>query len=193
MDTIKTKEMWVKEGIAHFNEQQDQEALQAFEQAIQIDPNYVRAVHGRGVILVQMKEYQKAQESFEQACKLAPDNAKIYLDLGELYYILEDYEKARIYYKKAVQLNSAYETIYFGKVDALLRRAYPFEYQRDYEEVIKIYKNILVFDPDASNVRSMLATLEINLNPELLQPETKQNFPSGYHSPICRCPLCMNY
>src|SRR5437763_6907845 len=83
----KTKEQWVEEGISYYKAHRYQEALIACEYAIQLNPTYARAHHGKGLILSKMKEYKEAREAYKQAWKFAPDNAKIYLDMGELLYI----------------------------------------------------------------------------------------------------------
>ncbi len=191
-----TKEQWMAAAVAHYKEQRYKEALECCKIAIEIDPGYIRALHGRGVILIQMKEYERARKSYEQALKLAPNNAKIYLDMGELFYILEDYKKSGAFYKKAIQLNGNYEKIYLEKAQALLRKAYPWEYQKCYEEAIKVYKNVLMFKPDETHVHHLLTTFEDKLNPKPL-PLTSSADPSfsypNIHGANCRCPLCMNY
>lgn len=73
---------YINDAINHYKEHCYQEALHAFERAIRIDPHNVKAHHGRGIVLMQMKEYEKAVEAFEQALNLAPKVAKIREDMA---------------------------------------------------------------------------------------------------------------
>ena len=150
--SLKMKQQWIEEGIARYKEQRFKEALEAFEHAIQIDPVSVKALHGRGIILTQLKEYKKAIESYKQASQLAPKIAKIYLDMAEVFYLLEDYAKSGTYYRKAIELNGSLTQIYFDKVETLLKKAYLWEQQEcyedeQYEQALVTYENILAFDP----------------------------------------------
>ena len=115
-----TTKQYIEDAIRYYKKQRYQEALEAFEQAIQIDPVSVKALHGKGVILTEMKEYKQAIESYEQASKLAPDIAKIHLDMAEVCYMLKDYEKSSLSFRKAIQLDRTYELVYWDKTQALV-------------------------------------------------------------------------
>jgi len=67
----KTKKQWLDEGNAHYNAKRYQEALASFEQAIQLDPNFVVAYHNKAFVLERIgksKEAQLAREKARQLC-----------------------------------------------------------------------------------------------------------------------------
>ena len=45
----KTKEQWFHEAIIHFEAEHYEKALSACEQAIRLDPSYVKAFNGKGI------------------------------------------------------------------------------------------------------------------------------------------------
>jgi tetratricopeptide (TPR) repeat protein len=111
----KSKKQYIEDAISYYKAQRYHEALAAFEQAILIDPNCVKALHGRGVIFASLKQYREAIESYEQASKLAPDVAKIHLDMAETFYAMQDYEKSGSSYREAIRLDSMNVDKYWQK------------------------------------------------------------------------------
>ena len=138
-----------------------QEALEAFEQAIQIDPHCVRALHGRGIILTRMKEYEKALEAFEQALKFAPHIAKIRADMASiLFYIPKDYQKSGLLYKEAAELDKRYKAVYQHKTQQLFYRACNLRFQEQRKEAIAAFQQVLLFDPTHEKARQALSDLQ---------------------------------
>ncbi|GHO95422.1 hypothetical protein KSF_054700 [Reticulibacter mediterranei] len=78
-----------------------QEALEAFEQAISLDPNNARIFLAKGTLLIMLNRHQEALEAFEQAISLNSNKAPVFLvkgvilgKLGRLQDALEAYERA---------------------------------------------------------------------------------------------------
>jgi len=147
----KSKKQYIEDAISYYKEQRYREALEAFEQAIQIDPDCVKALHGRGAILTQMKEYKKALESYEQAFKLAPHIAKIHLDMAEV---------SGLHYKKAVELDRSYETGYRNKTQELFYKAGELRFHGQRDEAIAAFQAILLFDPAHEGAKQALSELQ---------------------------------
>jgi len=66
----KTKKQWLDEGNAHYNAKRYQEALASFEQAIQLDPNFVVAYHNKAFVLERIGKSKGAQLAREKARQL---------------------------------------------------------------------------------------------------------------------------
>ncbi|GCF08374.1 tetratricopeptide repeat protein [Dictyobacter arantiisoli] len=188
-----TKEQWLKKGITHYENLQYKEALEACEQAIQIDPAYARAYHGKGLALTQMKAYEEAKRAYEQANRLAPTNAKICKDMAELFYMLEDYAKSRIFYKKAIHLDKKFEKGYFEKANTLRRIAYQFEHEKQWEEAIKAYYTVLSFNPDDIRARRTITNIRMKDAPLIIEPAPMTNHNNIIHPFNCTCPECYEY
>jgi tetratricopeptide (TPR) repeat protein len=81
-----------------------QEALECFDEAIQIDPEYVELWVWRGMVLVSLKRYEEALTNFDKAIELKPDKAKIWNMRGQTLLWLNRIEEASSNYDKAFQL-----------------------------------------------------------------------------------------
>jgi tetratricopeptide (TPR) repeat protein len=69
----KTKEQWFEEGYNHYNAGEYQKALDDYDRAIQLDPQYTDAYHNRGRVYYDLKEYQKALADYDSALQLDPN------------------------------------------------------------------------------------------------------------------------
>ncbi|RMF28848.1 MAG: tetratricopeptide repeat protein, partial [Candidatus Nitrosothermus koennekii] len=52
------------------------EALEAFDKAIAIDPNFADAWNNKGVALAKLKRYEEALEAFDKALEINPKFAE---------------------------------------------------------------------------------------------------------------------
>ena len=52
-----------------------QEAIEHFDKAIELDPNYVDAWYNKGVVLDNLGEHEEAIECYDKALELDPNNA----------------------------------------------------------------------------------------------------------------------
>jgi len=75
------------------------EALNAYQQAINLDPNYEPAYPELGGAYYRLKRYKEAAAAFEQAIRLKRDDAKAYLGLGMAQLALGNKTGAREQYR----------------------------------------------------------------------------------------------
>lgn len=61
------------------------DALELFEAALTIDPNYAEAHSSYGRLLTRMAVYKKALPHLKRAAELRPENPQVWLDLQTLY------------------------------------------------------------------------------------------------------------
>ncbi len=83
------------------------EALEAFQEAVKLDPNFGRAYAGMGVIYTVFKDEAKAKEAYDWALKLVDrmSEREKYRTLGTYYMsVARNYEKAIENYEKLVSL-----------------------------------------------------------------------------------------
>jgi len=88
-----------------------QEALDIYNKGLDDDPENVRLLKGRGLVLDQI-EAGSGKDDFNAVIKLTtekieqtPDHAYSYYHRAGAYRSLEQYDKAREDYKKAIELN----------------------------------------------------------------------------------------
>ncbi len=100
-------------GVAYLERRMYDKAIEAFNNALKIDPNYLSAYINLGYAYQYKEDYIKAIQSFEKALILNPKSAKIYNTIGLLYDKMGNPDKAVIAYKKAVSLDPTYTNSHY--------------------------------------------------------------------------------
>ncbi len=101
----KTKEQWIDDGIAFYDAGKYKEAIEAYNNAIRLDPNYAIAYNNRGNAYRDLKEYTKAIKDYNRAIDLNPRYAYAYYERGLICYYLNDYQRAVQDFDYALQLD----------------------------------------------------------------------------------------
>jgi tetratricopeptide (TPR) repeat protein len=88
-----------KKVVKKITKQQNQEALEAYDKAIELDPNYVQAYNNKGAALVGLGRYREALEAYDKAIELDPNNVQAYVNKGKVLINLkrEDEKVLRIF------------------------------------------------------------------------------------------------
>ena len=73
---------------------QFEEAVEAYHQAIQINPDATGPFYNLGLAYKHLKQYERASAAFESALRLEPNNMNIRLNLGNVYNRMERWEQA---------------------------------------------------------------------------------------------------
>ena len=136
----KTKEQCVDDGIAFYDAGKYKEAIEAYNNAIRLDPNYAIAYNNRGNTYDDLKEYAKAIEDYNRAIDLNPRLAEAYFNRGNTYRDLKEYTKAIEDYNRAIDLNPRYAYAYYG-------RGLIYYYLNDYQRAIQDFDYALQLDP----------------------------------------------
>jgi len=85
---------WRGTGVILYNQGRYDDALQAFEKAITLDPFCADNLNSKGIILNQLGRYREAIEYFDQAIDLDPCSAAYWSNKAEALYELGDYQNA---------------------------------------------------------------------------------------------------
>lgn len=86
-------------------EGRDQEAIQIYQRALELD-EYLPWIHNNlGVLLLEGDQPAQAAEHFQAAIDLSPQNVTAYVNLGSAYYAQEDWEAAAAAYGNALELD----------------------------------------------------------------------------------------
>lgn len=86
-------------------EGKDQEAIQAYQQAIELDEYLPWIQNNLGVLLLEGDQPDLAAAHFQQAVDLSPQNVTALVNLGSAYYAQEDWEAAAAAYGVALELD----------------------------------------------------------------------------------------
>lgn len=83
-----TAKGWHDKGIAHFASGRDQEALQCYDKALEIDPNDTIAWTKKGNALFVLGFHQEALQCYDRVLKIDPKNAEARDEKESALYVL---------------------------------------------------------------------------------------------------------
>jgi len=116
-------------------------AVEAYQQAIRVDPNIAATYSALGKAYSNLGNYIKAIESFKQAIRIDPDNGKAYYNMGLAYFKLHDFTQAIEACKRTIRIDPDNVDAYF-----LLGGAYGVLGCN--KDAIEVFKQAIRIDPD---------------------------------------------
>ncbi len=112
---LKSKERWFSEGCAHYKAQHYQDALHAFNQALQLDAENAQAYYWKGLALSHLDDLGRALAAFDASIRYDPRYPTVYNARGNVLYRLGRYRDALAAYSTAIRLNPHYAQSYHNK------------------------------------------------------------------------------
>jgi tetratricopeptide (TPR) repeat protein len=114
------------------------QALQAFQAAVEVDPKFVEARVNAGLLNVNFRKYDTAKELLQKAIELAPKNYVATIGLGIALRGLSDMDGAEAAYKKATQIDPRKGDAYYNL--AVLYKDFRANKSADLAASITVYK-----------------------------------------------------
>ncbi|TMB90893.1 MAG: tetratricopeptide repeat protein [Chloroflexi bacterium] len=124
------------EGDELRKQQRYSQALQAYEEALRMDPRNFYAWNGKGTTLYNQGNYKKALEAYQRATEIDPDNPIVWVSAGLVLNRLQRYQQALVHFERALSLDPQYVAAWNGKADAQLDMNMPEEAHASYEEAL---------------------------------------------------------
>lgn len=93
------------------------ESLDAYQKALQIDPNFVPALLNTGMLQYRLKKIPEALSSFEKVLTIEPRNVRALNNIGACYEALMKYDQAMFYYEYVTRLRPDYYLVYRNMAD----------------------------------------------------------------------------
>jgi len=90
----KEAEMFYKQAMSFLDQGKIGKSLEFFENALNVDKDYVSAWNDKGVALMELGKYPEALECFEQVIRLEPGDNMAWYNRGYVLMILEEYQEA---------------------------------------------------------------------------------------------------
>ena len=128
------------------------ESLDAYEQAIRLDPNLVKAYVGKGVALEGLKRYEEAINACEQVIRLDPNNPLGYVGKSSVLYQLKRYIESLDACEQAIRLDPNCVIAYAGKSHVLKGLGRYTESLDAYEQAIRLDPNYALSYGDSQSV-----------------------------------------
>ncbi len=131
---------WLGEALNR--QQQWEEAISAYQKAIELNSELNHFHQSLGDALVQVKRFEEAIACYQKAIELQPDFSWTYHQLGNALSEQEKWEEAVVAYCQAISLNPKFFGSYYklGKI----------RFQTgDIEEAVSWYRQAIAINPDA--------------------------------------------
>jgi len=97
--------VYQQRGFASAKNQQLQEAVQDYTEALKIEPNNVRIYEQRAAVEMKMYAYDKALADYSEASKLKPNEVRYYNYRAYIYEAKEDNQNSMAETEKALQID----------------------------------------------------------------------------------------
>jgi len=94
-----------QKGHDFFQQSNFNDAINEYNKAINLNPNYVDAYGDRGASKANIGQYEAAIIDYQKAEELGMNTSILYSNLGYAYYKLKQSDKALVYLEKAIELN----------------------------------------------------------------------------------------
>ncbi len=151
-----TAQEYYDTGLDFYGKEMYDEAIGAYEKAIETDPQYVVAYSGLGNAYYSKKMYDEAITAYRRATEINPEYSNAHYNLGLAYYYGKKmYDEAIAAYQKAIQTNPEYTKAY-----RYLGVAYRKKGMND--EAIDAYKKAIEFNPQYTEAHNELGIAYYN-------------------------------
>lgn len=119
-----------------------QEALDAYNQSVALEPKNARAWAGQGYTYNAMSDYADALTSLDKALAISPNYGKAAWEKGNALYGLKRYDDAITAYQAAVKIYPEYAYLgYYGE-------ARSYQALKSYDKALPLYETALTFKSD---------------------------------------------
>ena len=125
-------------GLLSAREGHTDDAIQQFQQALQIDPDHFIALENLGNAYRQARRWDDAKTTLQHALQLQPDSAEANYALGMVYAQTDDANRAYEYLQKAVTEKPAYPEALNNIGVLYLRKNQPSDAEASFKEAIRV-------------------------------------------------------
>lgn len=139
-DTALTADDWLLQAVGKYKQGKFQDAIQDFDQAITLNPQFAEAYNGRGFMYHWLQQPSKALQDYNRAIALNPQLAEAYNGRGFTYHWLKQYPKALQDYNQSIALNPKF-------VEAYINRGRTYLHLRQYPQTLQDYDQAIALNP----------------------------------------------
>ncbi len=130
-----------------FHQENFDKAIEEFNKALELDPNFGRAHNDLGYTYLRMGNYIKAIEHFKKYVSLHPDDANPLDSLAEAYFQMGKLDDAIAKYKDALEIKPDLDRIYFSV-------GYIYALKAEYAEAMRWIDKFIAMAPSPGTKRA---------------------------------------
>jgi tetratricopeptide (TPR) repeat protein len=150
---------WYSKGITETDSGNYSGAVEAFEKAIILEPDYFEAWNGKADALNRAKNYQDALIASNQALMINSYYVQGWINRGYILYNLGRYDEELNAYDRAIDIDPQ-------NTDAWFNRGYALAAMHRYEEAIRAFDRVAELDPNYPNLLANKRIAEKNRDKE---------------------------
>jgi tetratricopeptide (TPR) repeat protein len=129
---------WNNLGLLSAREGRTDEAIQQFQQALQLDPDHFIALENLGNAFRQAKRWDDAKSTLQHALQLNPESAEANYALGMVCAQTNDEDRAFEFLQKAIAEKPAYPEALNNLGVLYLRKRQPTDAENSFKEAIRV-------------------------------------------------------
>ncbi len=159
-----------------FKNRQFEEALEAYERALALNPEFKAAWNNKGNTLEELKRHDEALKAYEEALRLDPKYSLAWNNKGSTLNELKRFDEALEAFNKALELNPNYKDVHFNKGIVLTNL-------KRYEEALTAFKKAQELNPSDTHLANIIQRLEEGLQEENKKDEEQSPKPQPSPAP----------
>jgi len=128
------------QGKVYEDLQQWDQAFEAFDTVVELDPEDADAWVNRGMALAEVDRHLEAIVSYDRALKLSPDDVDAWANKGNSLQVTGKLDDAIVCYNSAINIDPENLASHYGLCESLY-------HQEQYEESLNFAENALQLDP----------------------------------------------
>lgn len=133
-------------GVAMMGMGANEQALEVFEDVIEIDPNYALAHINRGGALYELGRYEEALAAFDHGISLDPNDFVAHYNRGSTLSKLKREHESLIAFERAIEICPDISQAHFNLGAALFRLGW-------LEEALRAFEKAIELDPNDNDAR----------------------------------------
>ncbi|MDD5457083.1 MAG: tetratricopeptide repeat protein [Candidatus Margulisbacteria bacterium] len=159
---LKRKNFLVRQKLQHikefyFREKVTEIPLLELQDAINLNPQNIKARFQLALYYIEKKRHDKAKEEFNEILKIDPKNVNAFFQLGNIAVEEKNFEEAITYCEKILE----YEP---DNVGAMYNKAVGYYYLGDLQKALDEFRAILLKEPENEDVPKAIQEISSKLN-----------------------------
>ncbi len=139
MDLQKVKDL-VNKGNEFFHQRKFEQAIQYYDQALALKPEYSEALFNKGNALCEMGKLKEAISFYDKALEINPQDWEALHNKGNTHLNLFSFNEALVCYNKALEINPKDADTLYNKGNLLFRLG-------KFEEAAQLFDEALALNP----------------------------------------------
>ena len=106
-------------GLAYYDKGEYDRAIEDYNKAIELNPEYTYAYNNRGLAYYNKGEYERAKNDFEKAMELDPEDEYPVANMGEIYFQRGEFSSALEWLNKALNMkdeSDVFNSVFYKKI-----------------------------------------------------------------------------